>query len=73
MVQWAMVGAIGIIFVFIPESPWWLASKGKLDNAAKALQICNGDVEGYDIQEQIVSNAIVSYFSTLFSHDFRRS
>lgn len=68
-----MVGAIGIIFVFIPESPWWLASKGKLDNAAKALQICNGDVEGYDIQEQIVSNAIVSYFSALFSHDFRRS
>ena len=50
-----MVGVIGIIFALIPESPWWLASKGKLDKATKVLQLCNGGVEGYDIQEQIVS------------------
>lgn len=50
-----MVGLIGIIFVFLPESPWWLASKGKLDKAKKVLQLLNGDVKGYDIQEQIVS------------------
>jgi MFS transporter, SP family, general alpha glucoside:H+ symporter len=50
-----MVGLIGIIFAFIPESPWWLASRGKLDKATKVLQICNGGVKGYDIQEQIVS------------------
>ncbi|KAL4897129.1 general substrate transporter [Aspergillus ambiguus] len=52
--QWAMIGVIIVIFVFIPETPWWLASKGKLDQTAKVLWRCNGGVEGYDIQEQIV-------------------
>lgn len=50
-----MIGAIGIIFAMLPETPWYLASKGKLDKATKVLQLCNGGVEGYDIQEHIVS------------------
>jgi hypothetical protein len=49
-----MVIPIGIVFALLPETPWWLASKGKLDKATKVLQFCNGGVEGYDIQEQIV-------------------
>ncbi|KAL5357702.1 general substrate transporter [Aspergillus floccosus] len=51
--QWAMVGATAVIFLLIPETPWWLASKGKIDQTAKVLKQCNGKVEGYDIQEQI--------------------
>lgn len=51
-----MVGTIAIIFFLIPESPWWLVSKGKNDRAAKILQKYNGHVEGYDVQEQIVSH-----------------
>jgi SP family general alpha glucoside:H+ symporter-like MFS transporter len=49
-----MVIPIGIVFALLPETPWWLASKGKLDKARKVLQLCNGGVEGYDIEEQIV-------------------
>lgn len=49
-----MVIPIGVVFAFLPETPWWLASKGKLDKATKVLEFCNGGVEGYDIQEQIV-------------------
>ncbi|KAJ5217828.1 Major facilitator superfamily domain general substrate transporter [Penicillium citrinum] len=51
--QWAMVGIIIIIFAFIPESPWWLVSKGKIDKAARILTRCNGNVKGYSIDEQI--------------------
>ncbi|KAI1846095.1 hypothetical protein JX266_007904 [Neoarthrinium moseri] len=51
--QWAMIGGIAIVFVFLPESPWWLAGKGKLDKAAQVLHFCNGNVEGYDVEEQI--------------------
>jgi len=49
-----MVIPIGIVFALLPETPWWLASQGKVDKAAKVLKLCNGGVEGYDIQEQIV-------------------
>jgi hypothetical protein len=49
-----MVGIIILIFAFIPESPWWLVSKGKIDKAAKVLTRCNGKVEGYSVDEQIV-------------------
>jgi hypothetical protein len=49
-----MVGAIALIFVLLPESPWWLVSKGKLDKAGKVLKFCNGNVDGYDVQEQLV-------------------
>ncbi|KAM5354076.1 hypothetical protein ACJ41O_000726 [Fusarium nematophilum] len=51
--QWGMIGLILIIFLAIPESPWWLASKGKTDKAAKVLNLCFGHVEGYNVQEQI--------------------
>ena len=49
-----MLGATIIIFVLIPETPWWLVSKGKLDRAAKTLKLCNGHVSGYDVGEHIV-------------------
>jgi hypothetical protein len=59
-----MIGLIGIIFFLIPETPWWLASKGKLDKAAKVLQMCNGGVKSYDIQEQIVRLSLNSHLNT---------
>ncbi|KAL2823213.1 general substrate transporter [Aspergillus cavernicola] len=51
--QWVMVGIAGIIFVFLPESPWWLVGKDRFDKAAQVLHTCNGRVQGYDTQEQI--------------------
>jgi hypothetical protein len=51
-----MIGAIAIIFLLIPETPWWLVSKNKLDKATKVLDRYNGRVRDYDVQEQIVSD-----------------
>lgn len=49
-----MVIPIGIVFTLLPETPWWLASKGKVDKATKVLRLLNGGVKDYDYQEQIV-------------------
>ncbi|KAL4988646.1 general substrate transporter [Aspergillus falconensis] len=51
--QWAMVGLAGIVFVLLPESPWWLVGKDRHEKASKVLRLCNGNVQGYDVQEQI--------------------
>lgn len=55
ILKWAMIGIIAIIFVLLPESPWWLVSKGRHDQASKVLILCNGRVRGYNVEEQIVS------------------
>lgn len=49
-----MIGVIAIIFVLLPESPWWLASVNKLDKARKVLLRCHGHIEGYNVQQQVV-------------------
>jgi hypothetical protein len=51
-----MIGGIAIIFFLLPESPWWLVSKGKSDKAAKILNRYNGRVPEYSVQDQIVCN-----------------
>ncbi|KAH7339191.1 general substrate transporter [Pyrenochaeta sp. MPI-SDFR-AT-0127] len=60
--QWAMIGVAGIIFVLLPESPWWLVSKGKLDKAKKVLNKYHGDLDDHEVQEQIdVMSATVAH------------
>ncbi|CAG9997127.1 unnamed protein product, partial [Clonostachys byssicola] len=51
--QWGMIGLILVIFLVIPESPWWLASKGKVEKAYQVLHTCYGAVDGYNIDQQI--------------------
>ncbi|THY83187.1 general substrate transporter, partial [Aureobasidium pullulans] len=51
--QWAMIGVSAIIFVFLPETPWYLVSKRKLDQAKKVLTKMHGRKQGYDSQEQV--------------------
>ncbi len=65
-----MVGLIGIIFAFTPESPWWLVSKGKFEQAAKVLEFYNGGVRDYDIKEKIVSLPLNFHFEHLFVRAF---
>jgi hypothetical protein len=41
-----------IIWVFLPESPRWLAQRGKHDRAKAVLRRVNGSVEGYDVDTE---------------------
>ena len=51
-----MIGIMLIIFLLIPESPWWLAGKEKLEKASKILLRFNGHIPGYNVNEVIVSS-----------------
>ncbi|KAH8674616.1 MFS transporter [Tricladium varicosporioides] len=51
--QWAMIGVMLIIFLLIPETPWWLAGQEKLKKAAKVLLRYNGHIENYNVDEVI--------------------
>lgn len=50
-----MIGMMLAIFLLIPETPWWLAGKGKLEKAEKILLKYNGHIKDYDVKEHIVS------------------
>lgn len=49
-----MIGVMLLIFLLLPETPWWLASKGKLDKAEKTLLRYNGHVSDYNAKEHVV-------------------
>ncbi|KAI0483399.1 general substrate transporter [Xylariaceae sp. FL0804] len=53
LTQWAMIGVMGLIFILLPETPWWLVGKGKNEKAAKVLTRYNGHIAGYDVHEHI--------------------
>lgn len=58
--KWAMIGTMGIIFVFLPETPWWLLSKGRREQAKKVLLRYNGHLQNYDVNKVVVSESIYS-------------
>lgn len=51
--QWAQVGLMLIIYLFLPESPAWCVTRGYTERARKALSKLNGRVEGYNLEHQL--------------------
>lgn len=51
--QWAQIGLMLIIYIFLPESPVWCVTRGDREKAKKALAKLNSDVPGYDLDHQI--------------------
>ncbi|KAM0281980.1 hypothetical protein ACHAO9_010461 [Fusarium lateritium] len=50
--QWAQIGIMCIIYVFLPESPAWCVSRGNADRAKKQLLRFNRGVVDYDEEHQ---------------------
>lgn len=59
--QWAMIGSMLIIFLFLPETPWWLVSKGKVETARKMLHKYNGHISRYSVDGNIVRFSSCSF------------
>jgi SP family general alpha glucoside:H+ symporter-like MFS transporter len=51
--QFAMIGLSAVAFFFLPESPWWLVSKGKNVQAKKILTMKFSGVPQYDIDTEL--------------------
>jgi len=50
--QWGHIGMMLIIYVFLPESPAWLASRDDAERAKKNMRLIYRGVEGFNVDEQ---------------------
>ncbi|KAL3485888.1 general substrate transporter [Aspergillus germanicus] len=50
--QWAQIGIMLIIYVFLPESPVWCATRGDSTRAKRELLKLNRDVKDYNLEQQ---------------------
>ena len=50
--QWGHIGLMLIIYICLPESPAWCASRGNVERAKKNMRIIYRGVEGFDVDEQ---------------------
>ncbi len=53
LTQFAVIGLSFLIFLVLPESPWWLLSKGKVQKAEAIMIKKFGNVEGFDIPAEM--------------------
>lgn len=58
--QFAMLGLLAILYLFLPETPWFLISSGQTGKARLLLQRLKGNVPGYnvDIELAVLQNTI---------------
>ena len=58
--QFAMLGLLAILYLFLPETPWFLITSGQTGKARALLQKLKGDIPGYsvDIELAVLQNTV---------------
>ncbi|KJR83634.1 Hexose transporter [Sporothrix schenckii 1099-18] len=51
--QWAQVGIMLIIYIFLPESPAWCVTRGYMDKARTSLKRLNKGVRDFNLDHQL--------------------
>lgn len=52
LTQWSQIGLMLIIYLIVPETPAWAASRGKEERAKKSLRWLYRGVKDYDVDHQ---------------------
>lgn len=48
-IEWAMLGIMLAVYLYIPETPYWCANNGQHDRGRAVVQRLNGGIKGYDV------------------------
>ncbi|KAF4451443.1 mfs alpha-glucoside [Fusarium albosuccineum] len=68
-IQWALPVPLAIGIYFAPESPWWLARRGRTDDAEKALR----KLQSKGVTEEEVANTLSMIVHTIKIEDEMRT
>ncbi|EEU37614.1 uncharacterized protein NECHADRAFT_53594 [Fusarium vanettenii 77-13-4] len=72
--QWGQIGLMLIIYLILPESPAWLATVGREEQAKKVLTWLHRGVEDYDVDHQYHLLALaIEYERTVAAEQRRES
>lgn len=47
--EWAMIGIMAGVYLYIPESPYWCANRERHEQGRKIMARLNGAIPGYDV------------------------
>jgi SP family general alpha glucoside:H+ symporter-like MFS transporter len=48
-IEWAMIGIMLGVYLYIPETPYWCANHGQHERGRAIIQRLNGGIDGYDV------------------------
>lgn len=48
-IEFAMLGIMAAVYLYIPETPYWCAMRGHHDRGRAVIQRLNGGIKGYDV------------------------
>ena len=52
-IQFLLIGILIVIYVFLPESPWWQVQKGKIEPARASLRRIHGQHSVFNVDEEL--------------------